>query len=76
MATDGGITPRLLLTKCDLAPEAEVERLVESVRREHAFEVAAVSGVTGAGWVTFAGPSSGARPTACRAPPASGRAPS
>ncbi len=54
MATDGGITPKLLLTKCDLVAEAEVNRLIETVKRDHGIEVAAVSSVTAAGWDAFA----------------------
>ena len=53
MAADGGITPRLLLTKCDLVAETTLAHLVAEVRRDHAVEVAAVSSTTGAGYDRF-----------------------
>ncbi|MGA9751566.1 MAG: ribosome small subunit-dependent GTPase A [Acidobacteriota bacterium] len=54
MAADGGITPRLLLTKCDLVASEETDRLIQAVKRDHGIEVAAVSSVTAAGWEAFA----------------------
>ncbi len=53
MATDGEITPKLLLTKCDLVPASEVNRLVEAVKRDHGIEVAPLSSVTAEGWDAF-----------------------
>jgi ribosome biogenesis GTPase len=53
MANDGGITAKLLLTKCDLVPSTHVERLVAEVKKEHRIDVAAVSNITGAGYEQF-----------------------
>ncbi len=54
MASDGGITPRLLLTKCDLVPGAEVDRLVEQVRKDRRIDVATLSSTSGAGYEQLA----------------------
>jgi ribosome biogenesis GTPase len=53
MATDGRITPKLLLTKCDLVPSTQVERLVAEVKKDHSISVAAISSTTGAGYDLF-----------------------
>ena len=53
MATDGGITAKLLLTKCDLVQGTHVERLAAEVKRDHNIEVTAISSTTGAGYEWF-----------------------
>ena len=54
MAADGGITPRVLLTKSDLVSPSHVERLIAEVRAEHRIEAAAISSATGAGYERLA----------------------
>jgi ribosome biogenesis GTPase len=53
MAADGGITAKLLLTKCDLVSVADLERLVAEVKKDHGISVAALSSTTGAGYDLF-----------------------
>ena len=53
MAADGGITSKLLLTKCDLITRDEVDHLVAEVKKDHGIEVAALSSATGAGYDQF-----------------------
>jgi ribosome biogenesis GTPase / thiamine phosphate phosphatase len=55
MAVDGGIVPRLLLTKTDLVDEATVGGLIAGVRDHHVLDVVAVSNATGAGYEAFVG---------------------
>ncbi len=50
MAADGGITSRLVLTKRDVVTQAEVDRLIAGVKRDHGIDVVAISSVTGAGY--------------------------
>jgi ribosome biogenesis GTPase / thiamine phosphate phosphatase len=52
-ATDGGITPRLVLTKCDLIAREQLDRLRGKVKKEHSLDVEAISSVTGAGYDGF-----------------------
>jgi ribosome biogenesis GTPase / thiamine phosphate phosphatase len=53
MASDGGIVPRLLLTKTDLVDEATVGNLVAGVRDHQGLDVVAISNATGAGYDAF-----------------------
>jgi ribosome biogenesis GTPase len=53
MATGGGITAKLLLTKCDLVPRMHVERLVAEVKKDHRIDVTAISSTTGTGYDLF-----------------------
>jgi ribosome biogenesis GTPase len=53
MATDSGITPVLLLTKCDLAARSEVDRLIAEVKKDHSIDVVAISSITGVGYDEF-----------------------
>jgi ribosome biogenesis GTPase len=50
MAKDGGIVPRLLLTKCDIVAGTGVEPLVEEAEKGRGIEATAISSVTGAGY--------------------------
>lgn len=50
MAADGGITSKLLLTKCDLVSRAQVDRLIAEVKKDHSIDVVAISSTTGAGY--------------------------
>ncbi len=53
MAVDGGIIPKLLLTKCDLVDRDLVDRLIGEAKRDHSMDVTAVSSTTGAGYDQF-----------------------
>ena len=53
MVADGGITPKLLLTKCDLVAEDRLAHLIAAVKKDHSMDVAAISSTTGAGYDQF-----------------------
>ena len=52
-SADGGVTPKLLLTKRDLIAEAALERIIADVKADHAIDVTAISNVTGSGFSEF-----------------------
>ncbi len=53
MANDGGITPSLLLTKCDLVRKSKVDGLITEVKKNHCIDVMPISSTTGAGYDKF-----------------------